>query len=103
MFDSYLHPWDNAKKERSRMSDFKRIGAGGLWIKEGRNGKFLSGQLQFDMMGRRIEVNFLAFKNKERQGKQPDYKIVVSEYTDATKPKEAPYQPPMQTDEDIPF
>ena len=91
------------------MSDFKRIGAGGLWIKEGRNGKFLSGSLHFDMMGKRIEVNFLSFKNTEKEGKQPDYKIVVSEYKDTTNPKEPGYQPPAPPeksnaqDEDIPF
>jgi hypothetical protein len=102
MFDYALHPWDQAKKERTKMSDFKKIGNGGMWIKEGRNGKFLSGKLAFDMMGRRIEVNFLGFKNNEKEGKQPDYKIVVSEYTDATRPKEAPYQNQTEKD-DVPF
>jgi len=82
-----------------------KIGAGGLWIKEGKNGKFLSGSLHFDMMGRRIEVNFLSFKNDRKEGKQPDYNILVTEYKDATRPKEPPYnasQTPKQND-DPPF
>jgi len=105
MFEHYLHPWDLAKKERSmRVSDFKKIGSGGLWIKEGRNGKFLSGQIQFDQMGRRIEVNFLSFKNDKKDNpKAPDYRIVVTEYKDATRPKEAPYQPPPKDEELVPF
>ncbi len=104
MFESYLHPWDQQKKERSRMSDYKEIGSGGIWIKEGKRGKYLSGSLHFDMMGRRIEVSFVAFKNEKVEGKQPLYRIKVNDFKDPTQPKEAPYQPPKEAkDESIPF
>ncbi len=106
MFESYLHPWTQAKKERSRMSDYKNIGSGGLWIKEGKNGKYLSGALNFDYLGRRMEVSFVAFKNEKRENdKQPNYRIKVNDFKDATKPKEASYQPPPQVkdESDVPF
>ena len=64
----------------------KSIGA--LWLKEGKNGKFMSGSIEIE--GRKH--NFVVFKNSyKEQDKQPDYKIF-----EAMGQKQ-------QQDEDIPF
>lgn len=51
---------------------------GGVWVKESRNGdRFIS--LQVEINGQK--VNLVGFKNKykEEGGKQPDYKLFISE------------------------
>jgi hypothetical protein len=65
------------------------IGAGGLWLKEGKKGKFFSGQMTFGYNGHQVTATVIIFRNTRKQEgtKQPDYSIKV---TDAfpTKPKE---------------
>lgn len=48
--------------------------AGALWLKDGKNGKFMSGQVELD--GRKI--NILVFKNTHKeQPNHPDYTINI--------------------------
>ena len=54
--------------------------AGGMWVREGKRGKFLSGS--FEPEGRDgVKYKFMAFKNEdyEEGGKKPYYRIVLSD------------------------
>jgi hypothetical protein len=52
--------------------------SGGIWIRQGKKGKFMSGV--FEPQGKNgPKYKFMAFKNEEKEGKQPDYRIVVSD------------------------
>ena len=56
----------------------KKQSIGGVWVKESKAGeRFIS--MQIDINGQK--VNLVGFKNKykEEGGKQPDYKLYVSE------------------------
>ena len=58
----------------------KKIGA--LWLKEGKNGKFLSGMLEVD--GKKI--NLLVFRNdNKKEDRHPDYTINITEDDDADR------------------
>jgi len=60
------------------MNNEKKQSIGGVWVKESRNGeRFIS--LQVELNGQKM--NLVGFKNKykEEGGKQPDYKLFVSE------------------------
>jgi len=50
----------------------RKIGA--IWGKEGANGKFFSGELLIN--GKKIKI--VLFKNRDKQGNQPDYDILVA-------------------------
>lgn len=67
----------------------ERVGIGAAWIKEGRNGKFLSGKMDFSYSGHLVTIQFIAFKNykKEEGSKQPDYQFYVEDAF-PSKPKE---------------
>ena len=87
------------------MSDFKEIGDGGIWIKEGRKGKFLSWKITFLYNGHQVTANGVAFKNEKKEGQQPDYRMKVSDAFPA-KPRETKQQgndPPPNEDDSIPF
>jgi len=51
----------------------KRIG--GLWLKEGKNGKFFSGNVEVGG----IKQGILIFRNDKKEGNQPDYNICEAE------------------------
>ncbi len=59
----------------------KQLSIGGIWIKQGQKGEFLS--ISIDI-GEGVKKSFLAFRNdyKKEGDKAPDYKIYES------KPKE---------------
>ena len=86
----------------------ERVGKGAMWIKEGKNGKFLSGQMEFSYNGHQVTARFISFKNnrKEPGSRQPDYNIFVDDAFPA-KPRETrPPEPERARDEDdsqIPF
>ncbi len=68
--------------------------AGGLWLRKGKKGPFLSGSFQPE--GREgPKYSFMAFKNtdKEPGSKHPDYKIVVTEDDEPTQQNRGYQQP----------
>jgi hypothetical protein len=69
------------------MTDYSEIGRGGLWIKEGKRGKFLSWEATFQYNGHEVTARGVAFKNERKGGNQPDYNMRVSDAFPA-KPKE---------------
>jgi len=52
---------------------------GGLWIKEGKKGKFFSGNITLNYgTPEEIKLNIMIFKNdKKEKENQPEYKIVT--------------------------
>lgn len=61
------------------MGDLKKIGA--LWIREGKAGKFFTGEIEINGM----KIPLLIFNNRyKEQEKQPDYQIFLG---DDKKPK----------------
>lgn len=77
---------------------FKKIGA--LWLKEGKNGKYMSGTIQEDVPA---GAKLLVFKNTyKKDEKHPDYTINVAD--DERQPRDDQHSqagPPPQ--EDVPF
>ena len=71
--------------------ELKKIGS--LWLKDGKNGKFMSGTLE--MFG--IESTVFVFKNdKGENPKRPDYQIFTVANDDPEVPKKI-------NDDDVPF
>jgi hypothetical protein len=72
---------------------------GGLWLKDGKKGKFMSGQISLPD-GKKLDI--VVFKNdKGDNPKRPDYRIYPSEKRD-----EAPKTEPPHTGDftdDVPF
>ena len=69
---------------------------GGIWVKRAKNGKeYFSISIG--------DQRYVAFPNDKKEGKQPDYRILESDYTkqDYPKPQEPPQPSPL--DSDIPF
>lgn len=49
---------------------------GALWVKTGKNGKFMSGVVEIDG----VKTNIIVFKNDHKENeKHPDYKIYLGE------------------------
>lgn len=88
------------------MNDYKKpIGKGAAWIKEGKKGKFLSGEITFSFEEHQITTRILAFKNLEKTGNLPDYNLLVVEAF-PTKPREnkkTELSQPTDEEENIPF
>lgn len=83
---------------------FKKIGA--LWLRDGKNGKFMSGTVQEEVPA---GAKILVFKNTHKKDeKHPDYTINVAE-DDQPAPKNEYQQAPARApagpppDNDIPF
>jgi hypothetical protein len=83
------------------MADYSEpIGRGGIWVKEGKKGKYLSWEATFAYNGHQVTAKGVAFKNDNKQGNQPDYTMKVNDAMpaksreDKSKPKEK---------EDLPF
>ena len=73
---------------------------GGLWIKQGKKSKFMSGEIE--LLG--ISQHILVFKNdKDGIEKRPDYRICLAETTEDDKREqwEKSNSPPV--DDEVPF
>lgn len=71
---------------------FRKIGA--LWLKDGQNGKYMSGQVSEDLPA---GAKLLVFKNTyKRDERHPDYTINVAD-DEQERPAQAPQDP------DVPF
>ena len=81
------------------------IGKGGAWIKEGKKGKFMSGQMTFSYNGHSVTTTFLAFRNEKKTGQQPDYNILVTDSFPAKEKEVKKPEPKQETknEENIPF
>jgi hypothetical protein len=85
------------------MSDYREpIGQGGLWLKEGKKGKFFSGEMTFQYNGHPVTARVIIFRNTRKQEgtKQPDYSIKITDAFPA-KPKDNGGQ--RGSGDDIPF
>jgi hypothetical protein len=82
------------------------IGDGGVWLKDGKKGKYLSWSITLTHNGYPITVRGVAFKNtKKERDSQPDYRMIVNDSAPA-KAKEPPKTPPPpqpKEEEDVPF
>lgn len=78
---------------------FKKIGA--LWLKDGKNGKYMSGTVQEDVPA---GAKILVFKNTyKKDDKHPDYTLNVAA-DDQPAPKNDYQQGPTKpTEDDTPF
>lgn len=56
------------------------IGKGGLWLNESKNGvKYMAGEMTFSYSGHEVTAKFAVFKNTKKEGKQPDYSVIVND------------------------
>ena len=73
---------------------------GGLWLREGKSGKFMSGEIKLSEDDEKI--NFMVFKNdKGDNPKRPDYNIMLKDDDEPPVADRQPFNP--VTDSEIPF
>ena len=86
------------------MADYSEpIGRGGAWINESQKGvKYLRGEITFQYNGHQVTAKISIFKNNKKEGKRPDYNILVSDAFPA-KPREKPTKEENDSSEDLPF
>jgi len=74
---------------------------GALWLKDGKAGKYMTGEVEVNGEKQRIVV----FKNTyKQQDKQPDYRILAARPKDASEQaSQQPAQPSGDFEDDIPF
>ena len=59
---------------------YESIGKGGIWINTSKNGvKYMAGEITFSYNGHEVTTKFVAFKAKEKTGRQPDYVVTVND------------------------
>jgi hypothetical protein len=70
------------------------VGRGAIWEKETRNGKMLSGVMDFQYNGHLVTAKFIAFKNqgKKEGERKPDWNIFVED-SFPTNGREIPFKP----------
>lgn len=103
---------ESYEKQRKQ---YPKVGEGGLWIKEGKKGKFFSWKITFAYSGHQITARGRAFKNERKEGNQSDYLMpdYLMKVMDAfpskaiemqgTQPKREPREVKPKVEEDIPF
>jgi uncharacterized protein (DUF736 family) len=72
---------------------------GALWLKDGKNGKYMSGKLTTPGGE---ELNVVVFKNNYKKDNQPDYRILKSEPKGASNAQEQAVKDVFE-DDSIPF
>jgi len=77
------------------MSEQKEAAIGALWEKTSARGTFMTGNVEIN--GEKVGI--VVFKNEQKTGKQPDWRILKA------KPKEQamPTDNEPMTDQDVPF
>lgn len=73
---------ENTEKQTEKQSDWKNRELGALWVRSGKNQKYLSGTINVETMpGVTEPVKVVVFTNKgkEKNEKAPDYVIYRSE------------------------
>jgi len=95
------------------MADYpKAIGKGGLWLNESKSGvKYMAGEMTFSYNGHEVTAKFAVFKNTKKEGKQPDYSVIVNDSYPAKarepkgdfKAKAGEYSGKEEDNSDLPF
>ena len=80
------------------------INVGALWIREGKSGKFMGGNIEIDER----EYSIMIFKNNRKENEdQPDYRIVMPDDVDngvhGKEPQRNYQREEEPDDDDIPF
>lgn len=93
-----------------KKTDWKEKELGALWLREGKNTKFLSGFIKDPETGEKQQV--IVFKNKKDENtheKAPDYSIFKNDFNDEKKPSEKKSAPakeesvPDVDEDEVPF
>lgn len=78
------------------------VGKGGLWLNESKSGtKYMAGEITFQYNLHEVTCKIAIFKNNKKEGKQPDYNVIVNDSFPA-KVREPKEKKPTE-EEDIPF
>jgi hypothetical protein len=66
-----------SSQQQSNSTNWSKNNLGSLWLKQGKNNKYLSGKIVLqDSNGETITENIIVFKNKYKEKEnQPDYLI----------------------------
>jgi len=73
---------DQNQNQTEQKSDWQKRELGALWVREGKNQKYLSGHMKVETMpGVQESVKVVVFtnKNKEKNERAPDYVVYRSE------------------------
>lgn len=79
---------NQTEKQTEKQSEWRNRELGALWVRAGKNQKYLSGQLKMETMpGVEETVKIVVFtnKNKEKNERAPDYVVYRSEDADSKK------------------
>jgi septal ring factor EnvC (AmiA/AmiB activator) len=79
---------ENTEKQTEKQSEWKNRELGALWVRSGKNQKYLSGTINVETMpGVTEPVKVVVFTNKgkEKNERAPDYVIYRSEEASQTK------------------
>ena len=77
------------------------VGKGGLWLNESKSGiKYMAGEITFSHSGHEVTCKIAVFKNTKKEGRQPDYNVIVN---DAFPAKAKEPQAKKEGESDLPF
>lgn len=79
---------NQTEKQTEKQSEWRNRELGALWVRAGKNQKYLSGQLKVETMpGVEEVVKVVVFtnKNREKNERAPDYVVYRSEDADTKK------------------
>jgi hypothetical protein len=106
---------ENTEKQTEKQSDWKNRELGALWVRSGKNQKYLSGQIKMETMpGVEETIKVVVFTNKGRDKNEraPDYVVYRSEDAESQKTQvektaeqatqEVATQAAVQVDEEVP-